>query len=292
MGAMPRAIWSGSISFGLVNVPVKLVTATSPKDVRFHQLHAPDGGRVNQKRVCSVDGAEVDYSDIVKGYEIRRGEYVLVEPEELDNLAPEASRSIDIEEFVDLAAIDPLYFEHSYYLLPDGPAARPYALLVEAMEGTGKVGIGRFVLRTKQYLAALRPRDGALVLSTMLFDDEVVATSSLEVRTTKDTKPSEKEVTMARQLVSSLSAEWEPAKYKDDYRDKVMALIEAKAEGNEIAVPEAPERPAPVVDLMAALEASLARAGRRGGSPEETEKADGAEETAGSHGRGRKRASA
>ena len=265
---MPRAIWSESISFGLVNVPVKLVTATAPKDVRFHQLHVKDGGRINQRRVCSIDDQEVDYSEIVKGYELHRGQYVIVDPGELEGLAPEASRSIDIEEFVELADIDPLFFEHSYYLVPDEIAARPYALLVEAMEGTGKVGIGRFVLRTKQYLAALRPRDGALVLSTMLFADEVVGTAELEVKTTSDTQPSERELTMARQLVSSLSAEWEPEKYKDDYREKVLALIEAKAEGNEIAMPEEPERPAPVVDLMAALEASLARAQQAGHEPE------------------------
>lgn len=260
---MPRPIWSGSISFGLVNVPVKLVTATSPKDVRFHQLHGADGGRVNQKRVCSLDGEEVEYSEIVKGYEIRKGDYVVVEPEELEALAPEASRVIDIEEFVDLADIDPLFFEHSYYMVPDGPAAKPYALLVKAMEGSGKAGIGRFVLRTKEYLAALRPHEGVLVLSTLLFADEVVATADLEVRTTKDTKPSEREVDMARQLVDTFSAEWDPAKYKDDYREKLLAMIEAKAEGQEVIVPEEPERPAPVVDLMAALEASLARAGKR-----------------------------
>ena len=259
-GPMPRSIWSGSISFGLVNVPVKLVTATSTKDVRFHQLHATDGGRINQRRVCSLDDQEVDYSEIVKGYEIHRGQYVIVEPEELEALAPESSRSIEIEEFVELAAIDPLFFDHSYYLVPDDVAARPYALLVEAMAGTGKVGIGRFVLRTKQYLAALRPRDGALVLSTLLFADEVVETTDLEVKTTGDTRPSERELSMARQLVNSLSAEWEPEKYKDDYREKVLGLLEAKAEGNEFAMPEEPERPAPVVDLMAALEASLARA--------------------------------
>ena len=257
---MPRAIWSGSISFGLVNVPVKLVTATSAKDVRFHQLHAKDGGRINQKRVCSIDDEEVDYSEIVKGYEIHRGQYVIVDPEELEALAPEAGRGIDIEEFVELAAIDPLFFDHSYYLVPDEVAARPYALLVEAMAGTGKVGIGRFVLRTKQYLAALRPRDGALVLSTLLFADEVIETADLDVRTTSDTKPSDRELSMARQLVNSLSADWEPEKYRDDYREKVLALLEAKAEGNEFAVAEEPERPAPVVDLMAALEASLARA--------------------------------
>jgi DNA end-binding protein Ku len=278
---MPRAIWSGSISFGLVNVPVKLVTATSPKDVRFHQLHGKDGGRINQRRVCSIDDEEVDYSEIVKGYEIHRGQYVVVEPEELEALSPEESRSIDIEEFVDLAEIDPLFFEHSYYLLPDGAAERPYALLVEAMSGTGKVGIGRFVLRTKQYLAALRPREGTLVLSTMLFADEVVKASELEVKTTSETQPSQRELTMARQLVDSLSAKWEPEKYKDDYRDKVLALIQAKADGNEIAVPEEPERPAPVVDLMAALEASLAKAKEEGRTPESQ-----------STGRGRKRASA
>jgi DNA end-binding protein Ku len=265
-GLMPRSIWSGSISFGLVNVPVKLVSATSAKDVRFHQLHGKDGGRVNQKRVCSVDGEEVDYSEIVKGYEIHRGQYVLVEPGELEGLAPESSRSIDIEEFVDLVDIDPLYFEHSYYLVPDEAAARPYALLVEAMAGTGKVGIGRFVLRTKQYLAALRPKDGALVISTLLFADEVIGTDTLDVVTTADTKPSEREVNMARQLVGSLAVDWDPEKYKDDYREKVMALIEAKAEGNEIAVPEPVEQPAPVVDLMAALEASLARAQEAGRS--------------------------
>lgn len=265
---MPRAIWSGSISFGLVNVPVKLVTATSPKDVRFHQLHAKDGGRINQKRVCSLDGEEVDYLDVVKGYEVARGSYVVIEPEEMQALAPEASRSIDIEEFVDLADIDPLFFEHSYYLLPDGPAVRPYALLVEAMAGTGKVAVGRFVLRTKSYLAALRPVDGVLVLSTMLYADEVVAAGDLEVKTTKDTKPSEREVDMARQLVSSLSATWDPTKYKDHYREKLMELIEAKAEGNEIAIPEPAEKPAKVLDLMAALEASLARTKGAGRSPE------------------------
>jgi DNA end-binding protein Ku len=278
---MPRAIWSGSVSFGLVNVPIKLVSATSPKDVRFHQLHDEDGGRIQQKRVCSIDGEEVEYNHIVKGYDLGGGRYVRIDPEDLAALDVEATRTIDIEEFVDLADIDPLFFDHSYYLVPDSPAARPYALLVEAMEGTGKVGIGRFVLRTKQYLAALRPREGALVLSTLLFADEVVQTSELEVPTTKDTKPSERELNMARQLVNSLSAEWEPEKFKDDFRAKVLEMIEAKAEGNEIAIPEATEKAAPVVDLMAALEASLARAEQEGRKP-----------PAASHGRGDKRASA
>lgn len=264
MFTMPRAIWSGSVSFGLVNVPVKLVTATSSKDVRFHQLHAADGGRVNQKRVCSLDGEEVEYSDIVKGYDLGGGRYVVVEPEELATLDPEADRSIEIEEFVELSDIDPLYFEHSYYLVPDGRADKPYALLAETMARTGKVAIGRFVLRTKQYLGAIRAHDGVLVLSTMLYADEIVPADDLEVPTTEATKPSKRELDMAEKLVESLTVSFQPEKYHDDHRDKVMALIDAKAEGEAIAAPEAPKHTAPVVDLMAALEASLAAAGGRG----------------------------
>jgi DNA end-binding protein Ku len=249
------------VSFGLVNVPVKLMTATSPKDVRFHQLHDEDHGRIQQRRVCAVDGDEVSFDHIVKGYDLGGGRYVVVEPEELAGIDVEASRTIDIEEFVDLAEIDPVFFEKSYYLIPDGQAEKPYALLVETMQRTGKVALGRFVLRTKQYLAALRARAGVLVLSTMLYADEVVDPADLEVPTALDTGPSERELTMAAQLVESLSARFDPEKYHDDYREKVLALIEAKAEG-EIVTPPAPaeQEPAPVVDLMAALEASLAKA--------------------------------
>jgi DNA end-binding protein Ku len=260
---MPRAIWSGSVSFGLVNVPVKLVTATSPKDVRFHQLHDADSGRIQQKRVCSVDGEEVPFEHIVKGYDLGGGRYVTVDPEELAALDVAATRTIDIEEFVDLAEIDPVYYERSYYLVPDGRAEKAYALLVETMTRTGKVAVGRFVLRTKQYLATLRARDGVLVLATMLFDDEVIATDDLEVPTTTSTAPSEREIKMATQLVQSLSAPFEPSKYADDYREKVLALIEAKADGEVISQPEAPAPAAPVVDLMAALEASLEAARQR-----------------------------
>jgi DNA end-binding protein Ku len=257
---MPRAIWSGSVSFGLVNVPVKLLTATSPKDVRFHQLHDTDGGRIQQKRVCSVDGEEVPYEHIAKGYDLGGGRYVMIEPEELASIDVAATRTIDIEEFVDLADIDPVYFEKSYYLVPDGRAERPYALLVETMTRTGKVAIGRFVLRTKQYLATLRARDGVLVLATMLYDDEVVPIGELEVPTAVDTEPTEREVNMATQLVESLTNPFDPSKYHDDYREKVMAVIEAKADGEIISTAEAPAEAAPVVDLMAALEASLAAA--------------------------------
>ena len=270
---MPRAIWSGSVSFGQVNVPIKLVTATSTKDVRFHQLHDVDGARINQKRVCSKDGEEVDYAHIVKGYDLGGGRYVVIDPEELRGIDPAASRTIDIEEFVDLVDIDPIYFENSYYLVPDNRAEKAYALLVDAMTETGKVALGRFVLRTKQYLVTLRPKDGVLVLSTMLFSDEVIDSGDLEVPTADETRPSSRELAMAQQLVESLSAEFDPSKYRDTYREQVQDLIEKKAEGQEIAEVPEPAAAAPVVDLMAALEASLAaaRAGKDGKDGEDAE---------------------
>src|SRR4051794_26794631 len=256
---MPRPIWTGSISFGLVNVPIRLITATSAKDVRFNQLHAPDRGRIQQKRVCSVDGEEVPYEEIAKGYELSPGNYVVIDPEELATLDPEASHTIDLEEFVDLDQIDPVYFEKAYYLVPDKRAEKPYALLVEAMARTNKVGLARFVMRTKQYLAALRAKDGALVLSTMLFDDEVVPLADLD-GVPEGIELSDREVAMAEQLVSSLATEFEPAKYHDDYRQRVLDLIQAKSEGQVIAAPPVTEAATPVVDLVAALEASLAAA--------------------------------
>jgi DNA end-binding protein Ku len=259
---MPRAIWSGSVSFGLVNVPVKLTTAQSPKDVRFHQLHDADGGRIQQKRVCSLDGEEVDFAHVVKGYDLGGGRYVVVTPEELASIDVQMTRNIDIEEFVDLAEIDPVYFERSYYLVPDGRADKPYALLVETMEKCGKVALGRFVLRSKQYLVVLRARAGVLVLSTMLFADEVVDLADLEVPRAEDVAPTEKELKMAAQLVESLSVPFDPSKFRDDYREKVLALIEAKADGEVISAPEPQAEPAAVVDLMAALEASLDRVKR------------------------------
>ena len=291
---MPRAIWSGSVSFGLVNVPIKLVTATSPKDVRFHQLHVVDGARINQKRVCSKDGEEVDYAHIVKGYDLGGGRYVVIDPEELRGIDPAASRTIDIEEFVDLVDIDPIYFENSYYLVPDNRAEKAYALLVDAMTETGKVALGRFVLRTKQYLVTLRPKDGVLVLSTMLFSDEVIDSGDLEVPTADETRPSSRELAMAQQLVESLSAEFDPSKYRDTYREQVQDLIEKKAEGQEIAEVPEPAAAAPVVDLMAALEASLAaaRAGKDGKDGKDGEDAEAKESEGGRKKPARRRASA
>src|SRR3954464_3734548 len=258
---MPRPIWSGSISFGLVSVPVKLFSATSPKEVRFHMLHDKDGGRIQQKRVCSIDGDEVAWEHIVKGFEIGKGRYATVTREELQAFNPRATKTIDIEDFVDLSQIDPIYYQNTYCLVPDRGAAKPYALLVEAMKRANKVGVGRFVLRTKQYLAAVRPLGHALAISTMLYQDEVVAQDELDGLPDAHTKPGERELKMAEQLIGSLAADFDPQKYKDDYREQVMALLERKAEGEEIVAEEPAEEPrGKVVNLMEALQKSLAAA--------------------------------
>lgn len=254
---MPRSIWSGAISFGLVNVPIKLFSAVSPKDVRFHQLDAKTRSRVKQKRVSAATGDEVPYEEIVKGYELGPDTYVTISPEELDSLDPKATKSIDIEDFVDLDQIDPIFYERPYYLVPDKGGTKAYALLREAMRETNKVGIARLVLRTKQYLAAIRPMGDALVLETMLFADEVVPTDELDLPG-NDIEVTEREEKMARQLIDSLTTDFDPEKYKDEYRERVLELIEQKAAGQEIVVEDTAEEAPKVVDLMAALEASLA----------------------------------
>src|SRR5918992_4243545 len=257
---MPRSMWSGAISFGLVNVPVKLYSAVSRKTVRFHQLNKETGHRVAQKRVDSVTGDEVPYENIVKGYELTKERYVVIEPEELDALDPEKTRTIDIEDFVDLEDIDPIYYDHPYYLVPDKGAAKAYGLLLQAMQESEKVAIARVVIRSKEQLVAIRPASGGvLTMETMIFSDEVISPEDIDdLPAAKDLKASDRELKMAQQLIDSLSADFEPEKYHDEYREKVLELIERKAAGEEIAVqPEAPE-PKKVPDLMAALEASLA----------------------------------
>jgi DNA end-binding protein Ku len=257
---MARSMWSGAISFGLVNVPVKLYSAVSRKTVRFHQLNGKTGHRISQKRVDSVTNDEVAYEEIVKGYELTKEHFVVITPEELEALDPEKSRTIDIEDFVDLADIDPVYYDHPYYLVPDKGAAKAYGLLLHAMEESEKVAVARVVLRSKEQLVAIRPAPGGvLMMETMIFADEVVAPDQIDdLPAAKDLKVSDREVKMAQQLIDSLSSEFEPEKYRDEYREKVLELVERKASGEEIAVQ--PEAPAPkkVPDLMAALEASLA----------------------------------
>jgi DNA end-binding protein Ku len=261
---MPRSIWSGAISFGLVNVPVKLYSAVSKKTVRFHQLHESDGVRIQQKRICPADGEEVPWDDIVKGYEITPDQYVVVTPEELEGLDPKKTKTIDIEEFVDLDQIDPLYYDHPYYLLPGTGADKPYKLLVTAMEEANKVAIARVVIRTKEQLVAIRPLGDVLAMATMNFADEVVSPDSFDDAPGDDVDTSKREVEMARQLIASLTADFDPEKYHDEYREAVLELIEKKAEGQEIVFQPA-EEPEKVPDLMAALEASLAAAKKDGG---------------------------
>src|SRR4051812_10820198 len=252
---MPRSIWTGAISFGLVNVPVKLYSAVSKKTVRFHQLHDKDGVRIQQKRVCPADGDEVPYEHIVKGYEITPDQYVIIEPGELEAIEPRKTKTIDIEDFVDQEEIDPIYYDHPYYLMPGTGAAKPYKLLVDAMEDAQKVGIARVVIRQKEQLVALRPANGVLAMSTMNFADEVVDSDKFDDKP-DDVETSKRELDMAKQLIESLTSEWEPDKYHDTYRERVIELIEQKAEGKEIAV-QPVEEPQQVPDLMAALEASV-----------------------------------
>jgi DNA end-binding protein Ku len=259
---MPRAMWSGSISFGLVNIPVKLYNAVSRKSVSFNQIDNRTQSRIKYKRVSALDGEEVPNDAIVKGYELASGDYVLIDEDELAALDPEAARTIDIEEFVDLADIDPIFYDSAYYLAPDKGTVKPYALLQRAMEESGKVAIARFVMRSKQYLAAVRPQDGKLVLSTMVYADEVNDPAQIpELESAEKVEIADRELLMARQLVESLSDTFEPVKYEDTYRNRVLELIERKAAG-ETEVVAAPAEPSSdkVVDLMAALEASVAAA--------------------------------
>jgi DNA end-binding protein Ku len=256
---MARALWSGAISFGLVNVPVKLYSATSPKTVRFHQLSAKTGARIRQKRVDESSGDEVPFEDIVKGYELAPDRYVMIDPDELEALDPKATHTIDIEDFVSLEEIDPIYYEHSYYVAPTAGGAKPYRLLLEAMRASERVAVGRIVLRSKQQLCALRPSGEVLTLSTMLFGDEVLAPDRIdELDAMKEAEAGSRELNMAQQLIDSLSGPFDPSKYRDEYRERVMKLIEQKASGEQVTVAPAAEEREPAPDLMAALEASLA----------------------------------
>jgi DNA end-binding protein Ku len=264
---MPRSIWTGAISFGLVTVPVKLYSAVQRKTVRFHQLDSEGGVRINQRRVNPITGDEVPYERLVKGYEIAPDKYVLIDPGELEALEPEKTRTIDIEDFVELRDIDPVFYDHPYYLAPGAGGAKPYRLLLDAMAETGKVGIATVVIRSKQHLVALRPMGDVLGMATMLFADEIVDPERIDdIPDPDDVKTTDKELAIAKQLVESLAGPFEPGKYRDTYREEVLALVERKAAGEEIAIQPAPEeKPAEVPDLMSALQASLDEVRSRGG---------------------------
>jgi DNA end-binding protein Ku len=258
---MPRAIWSGSLSFGLVNVPVALLSATRDVQVHFHQLDSEDNTPIEVRRYCSEEDVEVPYEEVVKGYEIDDGKYVMLTDEELAAAAPEKTRTIDIEEFVEVEDIDPIFYDHPYFLVPTGGegGARAYVLLREVMDREGRAALGRFVLRNKEYLAAVRPRDGVLTLTTMVFADEIRPTDPV-AELAGDAKAPKNEVDAAVELIDAMSTDWDPKRYHDHYRERLLEVIEAKADGATIEAPEEEEAPSEVPDLMAALEATLAEA--------------------------------
>ena len=256
---MPRAIWTGTISFGMVTVPVKLYSAVDRKSVRFHQLSGKSGVRVAQKRVDPSTGEEVPYAEIVKGYELAPDRYVVVEPGELETLEPKKTKTIEIEEFVALSEIDPVYYDHPYYLAPGPGGAKPYRLLLDAMREAGKVAIARVVIRSKEQLVAVRPMGDALGMATMLFADEILPPDRLdEIAEVQEVKTTKRELDIAMQLIDSLAGDFEPDRFRDTYREQVLQLIERKAAGEAIAVQPEPEAvAAPAPDLMSALKASL-----------------------------------
>jgi len=271
---MARAIWSGAISFGLVNIPVKLYSAVSKKTVRFHQLDAKTGSRIAQKRVNPQTGEEVPYEQLVKGYELSPDRYVVVRPEELEAIEPKKTRTIDIEDFVEIDEIDPIYYDHPYYLAPGTGAGKAYGLLLKALKDSGRVGIARVVIRSKEQLVAIRPRGNVLTMETLLFGDEVVSPEELgDLPDADEVEVRDREVEMARQLIESLATDFDPSRYRDEYREAVLEMIERKAEGDEIAIQPEEEAPAEVPDLMAALEASIASAKRQGGGGKDSKRA-------------------
>ncbi|MGI9021484.1 MAG: Ku protein [Solirubrobacterales bacterium] len=257
---MARAIWSGNISFGLLNVPVKLYSAVSRRQISFRELRASDSSRVRHKRISEADGEEVSYDEIVKGYELAPDQYVIFSRDELEELDPKKTKAIEVEAFVDLDDIDPIYFVQPYYLGPEQGAERAYALLVKAMADERKVAVARFVLRNKEHLAALRPMGDVLTLTTMRFADEIVPPAELDGVVPEEAEsPRKKELDMAKQLVGSLTSDFDPDEFHDEYREELLARVEAKAQGEDIvqAVSEEPT-PTKAPDLMAALEQSLA----------------------------------
>lgn len=271
---MAHAIWSGAINFGLVTIPVKLQTAIRTNDLRFNFLHKKDEGRITQVRRCSIDGEEVAYTDLVRGYEYEKGRYVIITDEDFDRVNPEATQSVDIVQFVDLAEIDPMFFDKPYYLEPEKRGRHAYALLREALKDSGKVGIAKVVIRSREHLAALKPSGDALVLELMHFADEIVESSTLELPAVE--KPAANEMKVARMLIDTMTEAFDPKAFKDSYREEMLAMIDARAAGKTFDTPEAkaPVRDN-VVNLMDVLQKSLEASKRRaaGGASKDGEAA-------------------
>ena len=253
---MPRTLWKGTLSFVLVTIPVALYTATEDRSPRFNQLRAGDGSRIGYKRVAKADGEEVGYDEIVKGFEYAKDRYVVFDPEELEALRPRSSRTIEIEQFVPLEQIDPVYYESPYYLAPEETGVKAYGLLAKAMQDQRAVAICRITMRDKEHLATLRLKDGVFVLETMRWPDEVRGFDLSDVGIDELPEPRPAEVEMARTLIENLTEDFDPTRYEDTYRTKVLEAVEAKVQGEEITVAEE-EEATPVVDLMAALRASV-----------------------------------
>jgi DNA end-binding protein Ku len=259
---MAHAIWSGSINFGLVTIPVKLFTAVKTDELSFNLLHAKDEGRIKYERICSIDEKPVPWDEIVKGYEFEKGQYVILTDEDFKRVNPEATQSVDILEFVELDKINPMYFDKPYYLEPTKQGRHAYALLRETLEHTNRVAIARVVIRTKEYIAAVKPIDGALVLELMHWSSELVAADSLDIPGRE--KLPEKELKMARMLVDTMSVEeFEPEKFTNKYHDELLTMIEARAQGKELPKPKKAPARAKVVNLMDVLAQSLEESKKR-----------------------------
>ena len=270
---MARSLWTGSLSFGLVNVPISLVSAVRDRDLHFRQLHASDGAPIEVQRWCEKERKEVDWEEITHGYELEDGGMVVVSDLELQAIAPRRTRTIDIEQFVDLADVDPIYFDHPYLLVPassDDGAVRAYRLLSEVMARTERAALGRFVMRAKEYLVIVRHREGALTLTTMRFADEVRDARKVDAATQKSHKPTRKQLDAAVSIIEELSTDWDPTDYKDRYRARLKRVVDRKRKGETITVPDTPRAPEPVPDLMEALERTLAELQDGGGKKKAT----------------------
>jgi DNA end-binding protein Ku len=278
---MPRPLWNGSLSFGLVNVPVQLTSASRDLDLHFRQLHKKDGAPIEQHRFCSQDDAEVDWEEIGRGFELDGKKQVVLTDEELASVQPEKTRTIEVESFVDLDDVDPIYFDNAWFLVPAGDSQgtrRAYRLLVEVMESTGRAALGRFVMRTKEYLVLVRPREGLLSLTTMRFHDEVRPTDGIAPG---GRKPAKDKIEQAVAVIESLAADWDPERYTDCYRERLERIVDQKKKGKRVKAPSEPKEPTPAPDLMAALQETLERMG-------DGKKREGAE----TKGKGRKKAEA
>jgi DNA end-binding protein Ku len=257
-----RAIWKGSISFGLVNIPIALYPATRREELKFRLLRKSDLSPVNYKRVAEKDGKEVPWDEIVKGYEYEKGKYIVLKDEDFERVDLEATQTVDIQDFVDQEEIDPMFFYKPYYLEPQKGGDKAYALLRDALKDSGKVGVAKVVIKTRQYLAGVKPENGALVLELMHFADELVETDKLRVP--KKTEVGKREMNMAKSLINSMSSKWNPEKYKDDYREALMEVIEEKVEAGEEEIEEKPKKapkPTKVINLVSVLQKSLEQTG-------------------------------